>query len=420
MRDIEAAYNGNSCDCKECKSISEAFKAIDLEPYARLIQKIAKDMHDGNLKPEDLNKDLVKQIYKDLSEGAETVYGDKWKKFDVKEPQSLQQKFKKNLWQFSSAKTYTQLQEMNNNLLDKGRIRLFPEFLQQARKTNQKFNENYIQAEHQTAIKGCQAAEQWKIFMKDADIFPNLEYRTVGDDRVRPEHELLNGIIKPIGDAFWKIYYTPNGWRCRCYIIQTAAKATPGKFDDESVLPEFRGNVALDEEIFTKKGGFFKLLNMDHKAKVNAEYMKLNAPYDEAYTAQNGKKVYANIFADESDKVKNVETGMIIAEKLDKDVFVRPHIDVQNHKNPEYLIDGKLADRKEQRGKNISSNLNSAKRQGCKTVVFDITEDFRQSIEFFKNQLRGHLKAHYKGAFEEIIIITGNKAETIKVRDLIK
>lgn len=399
---------------------TNAINAIDLNPYTRLIEKIAKDMHEGKLKPEDLNVDMVRQIFKDLSSATETVYGDAWVKFDVKEPNSLIQKFKKNLWQFSCAKTYGELQEMNNLLLNKGRIRLYPEYLQEVRKTNKKFNENYIQAEHQTAIKGSQAAEQWKGFMKNADLFPNLQYLTVGDGRVRPEHQLLNGVIKPIGDVFWKVYYTPNGWRCRCYIIQTAAASTPGKFDDDSVQPEFRGNVALDEEIFTKKGGFFKLINMDHKAKVNAEYMKLNAPYDEAYKAKNGKKVYANIFADESDKVKNVETGMIIAEKLEKDVYVRPHIDVQNHKNPEYLIDGKLADRKEQRGKNISSNLNSAKKQGCKTVVFDVTEDFGYSMAFFKNQLKGHLKAHYKGAFNEIIIVTGNKAEVIKVKDLLK
>lgn len=421
LRDIEASYTANDCDCDECSTMKmNAVLAISMEPYTKLIEKIANDLHEGKMKPSDLNVDMVKQMYKDLSTATETVYGDKWVKFDIKEPQSLVQKFKKNLWQFSCAKTLAELQEMNNLLLDKGRIRPFPEYLQQVRKTNMKFNENYLQAEHQTAVKGCQAAEQWKAFLKDADLFPNLEYRTVGDNLVRPQHALLNGTVKPIGDVFWTLYYTPNGWRCRCYVVQTAAKATPGKIDDPSVSPEFRGNVALDEEIFTNKGGFFKLLNMDHKAKVNAEYMKLNAPYDEAYKAKNGKKVHANIFADESDKIANIETAMIIVEKLEKDVFVRPHIEVQNHKNPEYLIDGKLADRKEQKGKNISSNLNSAKKQGCKTVVFDISADYPYSLEYFKNQLKGHILAHYKDAFEEVIIVTGKTAVSIKVKDLLK
>lgn len=397
-----------------------AVNAVNLNSYNTLIEKIAKDLHDGKIEPSDLNKEMVKQIYSDLSEGTKTVYGKSWVKFDMKEPNSLIQKFKTNLWQFSSAKTLAELQEMNNLLINKGKIRPYQEYLQEVRKTNTKFNENYLQAEYQTAVKGAQNAEKWKGYLKDSDLFPNLEYRTVGDDRVRPEHQALSGTVKPITDDFWKTYYPPNGWRCRCYVVQTAGKVTQGKISDDSVLPEFRGNVAIDEEIFTKTGGFFKLLNKDHKAKVNTEYMKLNAPYDEAYKAKNGKKVFANIYADEGDKIKNIETAMIVADKLEKDVFVRPHIEVQNHKNPEYLIDGKLADRKEQSGKNISSNLNSAKKQGCKTVVFDIASDYEYSMEYFKNQLRGHIKAHYINAFEEIIIVNGNTAVSLKIKDLLK
>lgn len=410
----------NDCDCTECTTLKiNAVNAINLEAYNKLIEKIAKDLHEGVIEPSDLNKEMVKQIYSDLSEGTQKVYGKSWVKLDMKEPNSLIQKFKKNLWQFSNAKTLAELQDMNNLLLDKGRIRPYQEYRKEVQKTNIKFNEKFLQAEHQTAVKGAQNASKWKAYLKDADLFPNLEYRTVGDDRVRPEHQALNGTIKPLKDSFWKSYYPPNGWRCRCYVVQTASKATPGKVDDDTVLPEFRGNVALDEEIFTKKGGFFKLLNKDHKAKVNTEYMKLNAPYDEAYKAKNGKKVHASIFADEGDKIKNIETAMVVAEKLDKDVFVRPHIEVQNHKNPEYLIDGKLADRKEQTGKNVSSNLNSAKKQGCKTVVFDISEDYPYSLEYFKNQLKGHISAHYKNAFDEIIIVTGTTAVSIKVKDLL-
>lgn len=396
-----------------------AFTALNLDRYTTLIESIAKDLHEGKTKPSDLNVDLVKQIYSDLSEGTKNIYGKKWESVDIEEPNSLIQKFKKNLWQFSSAKTFAELQDMNNLLLNKGKIRPYPEFLQEVRKTNKKFNENYLQAEHQTAIKGCQAAEKWKSFLKDADLFPNLEYITVGDDRVRPEHQALAGTIKPINDVFWTLYYTPNGWRCRCYVRQTAAKETPGTVNDDSVKPEFRGNVALDEEIFTSKGGFFKLLNKDFKAKENTQYMKLNAPYDEAYKTKKGKKVLANIFADQQDLVKNIETAMIIAEKLDKDILVRPHIEVQNHKNPEYLIDGKLADRKEQIGKNISSNLKSAKNQGCKVVVFDISKDYPFTLEKFKNNLKGNILAHYQYAFDEIIIVQGSVAISLKVKDLL-
>ena len=35
-------------------------------------------------------------------------------------------------------------------------------------------------------------------FQQNKEIYPNLMFITVGDDRVRPEHEVLNGVIKPL------------------------------------------------------------------------------------------------------------------------------------------------------------------------------------------------------------------------------
>lgn len=44
-------------------------------------------------------------------------------------------------------------------------------------------------------------------------------YQTVGDDRVRPEHELIDGVTLPKGSAFWATNYPPNGYNCRCQAI---------------------------------------------------------------------------------------------------------------------------------------------------------------------------------------------------------
>ena len=89
-----------------------------------------------------MHADLIKQIYTDLSEGTKKTFGNKWEKLDVKEPNSLIQKFKKNLWQFSSAKTLAELEKMNSLLLDKGKIRTFDEFKKLVQKENVNFNSN--------------------------------------------------------------------------------------------------------------------------------------------------------------------------------------------------------------------------------------------------------------------------------------
>lgn len=51
------------------------------------------------------------------------------------------------------------------------------------------------------------------------EILWGYQYVTVGDDRVRPEHEALDGVTLPKGDPFWSRAYPPNGWACRCQAV---------------------------------------------------------------------------------------------------------------------------------------------------------------------------------------------------------
>ncbi|MDD6471780.1 MAG: phage minor head protein, partial [Bacteroidales bacterium] len=55
----------------------------------------------------------------------------------------------------------------------------------------------------------------------------NLQYRTVRDSHVRPEHAALDGVTLPPSDPFWETYYPPNGWNCRCSAIQVRKTKYP-------------------------------------------------------------------------------------------------------------------------------------------------------------------------------------------------
>lgn len=52
------------------------------------------------------------------------------------------------------------------------------------------------------------------------EILWGYEYVTAGDDRVRPEHEALDGTRLPKEDPFWRRFWPPNGWNCRCVAIE--------------------------------------------------------------------------------------------------------------------------------------------------------------------------------------------------------
>ena len=41
---------------------------------------------------------------------------------------------------------------------------------------------------------------------------------TAGDSRVRHTHAEMQGIIRPLGDAYWSTHWPPNGFNCRCHV----------------------------------------------------------------------------------------------------------------------------------------------------------------------------------------------------------
>lgn len=51
------------------------------------------------------------------------------------------------------------------------------------------------------------------------DVLPFWQYWTVGDDRVRPEHAIIDQFVARADDAVWLKIYPPNGFNCRCSVV---------------------------------------------------------------------------------------------------------------------------------------------------------------------------------------------------------
>jgi SPP1 gp7 family putative phage head morphogenesis protein len=364
-----------------------------------------------------LSKELISRTYGDLAEGAKKGYGTDWAKFPVDGKGSLPNELKKNIYAFSGAKTYAQLEQINQLLYDQdGKLRPFNEFAVLAKNINRQYNVNYLQAEYQTARTAAQMAEKWERLQETKDLFPNLKYRSVGDSRVRPEHERLNGIIKPIDDTFWSKYYPPLDWRCRCDVVATAEDATDDK-EEDLPKPQFKGNVGKDKEIFTAKGTFFKLLNTSENAVKNAELSKLNAPSEVVHKSKKGKKVEANIFADTVDLKENITTAIVLVNNLEINVQIRPHLNgqlVKGHKNPEYLIDGVLGERKAPESTNYKKSLKKANDQQCEVVVFDLSVN-KDSIENAYAKIDNVLKLDAVHPFIRSVYIVSKDGKEVKV-----
>lgn len=70
--------------------------------------------------------------------------------------------------------------------------------------------------------------------MQDGDRY-YLQYRTQRDDKVRPEHAALDRVTLPPSDSFWEEFYPPNGWNCRCTVVQVRKSKCPATNHDEAM-----------------------------------------------------------------------------------------------------------------------------------------------------------------------------------------
>lgn len=351
--------------------------------FTSIVSNIAQRLYKGKLKPTELHKELTDTTYNHLLEGAEKGFGKDWIKFDAVNSKTVQT-IKQNLYLFSGVKSYQQLVEFNHLLIDEaGKIRKYSDFKRLVLKASSTYNQNYLQAEYQTAKKSAQMARKWQEFQEDKDLFPNLIYRTVGDARVREEHQDLEGIIRAIDDPFWDVYYPPNGFRCRCS-VQATDKSVNDKQPTEEVKPNFQNNVGKTGEVFTGAHPYFTIPNTDKKAvRESLESLKLKAPYKKAYTAKNGAEVFVNVFADPADLFGNYRTAIKLADN-GYTVKIRPHVHIDNFPNPEYIVDDIVSDRKNWNTfNNFSKKLSDAKAQcndprinkkGKFSLVFDINQ----------------------------------------------
>lgn len=176
----------------------------------------------------------------------------------------MRQRLTRSNYIFSGLKTFHELNETFPSLLDEnGNKKTFERFLNDVRKIDETYNSNYLRAEYNFVQASAKMAAKWEKFMEDGDHY-YLQYRTQHDDKVRPEHASLDRVTLPPTDSFWESYYPPNGWNCRCTVVQVLKrKYEPTPHDEAMSLGE--------DALQTDKKGIFRF-NSGKEQKTVPDY----------------------------------------------------------------------------------------------------------------------------------------------------
>lgn len=364
----------------------------------------------------------------------------------VEMSETMRNRLKESDYIFSGIKTFHELNEAFPSLLDEnGNRKPFNQFLNDVQKIDSTYNKAYLNAEYNHAQASAEMAARWEDFEEDGDEY-NLQYRTAGDDKVRPEHAALHGVTLPMSDPFWDEYYPPNGWNCRCTVVQVLKDKYPVTDRGEALRCGHEALAKDTKGIFHfnpgKQAKTFPDYNAYTLSRCNTCTRKLELAKGVAEnelcqaclfvrTCSDARSFYPDteqghrLMISSRADIKDLEQNIITARKVlaafpDSTLEIRRHFK-DGRKNPEYTIDGIIADRKGIEGyKGITTGFRSSLGQGCKAVIFDLDQHMGEKplpTRKLARKLYGRKDDFIAGRMERCYIVHRGKAILITKDD---
>jgi hypothetical protein len=137
--------------------------------------------------------------------------------------------------------------------------------------------------------------------------------------------------------------------------------------------------------------------------------------------SEAGKRLMISSRADTRDLELNVKTARVILKGFPESSMKIRHHYTDGRKNPEYEIDGLIADRKGIVGyKGITTGFRSGLEQGCKAIVFDLDQNMsKRPLPTHKlaNKIQGREDDFKTGLIERCYIVYKERATMISRDD---
>lgn len=256
-------------------------------------------------------------------------------------PETMANRLRDDIFLFSGFKTYQELKDASRQLRDDdGKIKSFNRFYNDIAAIKEDYNKHWLKAEYIFAQASAEMAAKWKDFEKDGDRY-NLQYRTAGDGKVRPEHKVLHNITLPFSDPFWEEFFPPNGWRCRCTVVRVRKGKYPETDSNTAIQAGreatcqtgkngvnkaaiFRFNPGRQQVVFPPHHPYYEVSQREKVLVMNALHLE-----DKEYTAvptQNGVvRVHAG--HGKNERQENIRVSSYFANKYGYEIDLLPRDD---------------------------------------------------------------------------------------------
>lgn len=377
-----------------------------------------------------------------------------------------------NMWVFSAFRTHKMQRDIAKYLLnEKGELKTFTKFVKDVAPYIKHTNRLWLETEYNTAVLRAHQAADWRKFVDERDVLPNLEWQPSTSTNPGEDHRPYWFTCLPIDHKFWKQHRPGDRWNCKCSLRNTDKEPTPVPADTiiKGSEPQrgLESNPGEKGEIFSNNHPYYpencgkcpfnkgvgKLWaalvggkkHCEDCHKMNFIITKPKSIFTESAKRieppqkQEYEKVYEDVFKHplhgENEYRANLQTAIFLKEKMKVPVWILPRLNSNTEqdlnmrnrllpfakpkKNPDFLIGGRTFDAKDMFNieakekesviNSIKNHIKSAKMQ-ADNVILRIPKWVKRS--WINNAVKGFLARSNHDRI--IIVIINNKTIVYK------
>lgn len=133
-----------------------------------------------------------------------------------------------NMWVFSAFRTHKMQRDIAKYLLnEKGELKPFTKFVKDVAPYIKHTNRLWLETEYNTAVLRAHQAADWRKFVDERDVLPNLEWQPSTSTNPGEDHRPYWFTCLPIDHKFWKQHRPGDRWNCKCSLRNTDKEPTP-------------------------------------------------------------------------------------------------------------------------------------------------------------------------------------------------
>lgn len=165
---------------------------------------------------------------------------------------------------FSAFRTHRMQNDIARQLIDPltGQLKSFDRWKLDIKGMTDHYVHSWLQTEYDTAVIRAHQAADWKHFIEEADVLPNVRWMPTTSITPDPLHQHYweKRLTLPVNHPFWQEHRPGDRWNCKCSLQQTDEPVNASALDGWTPplpQPGLDNNPADDGQLFSDTHPYF-------------------------------------------------------------------------------------------------------------------------------------------------------------------